>query len=93
MSQSWSQHTFLVWRVCGLTMAVYSWGTVEPDLRVSIPNTVWGTLCYLTTFRDCLSSLFWLEKVRRLKDRGEKFVLSIDLSVFLQSTYASAYHI
>ena len=47
----------------------------------------------VSPFRDCLSSLFWLEKVRRLKDRGEKFVLSIDLSVFLQSTYASAYHI
>src|SRR4029453_3644641 len=51
------------------------------------------TLHYLTTFRDCFSSLFWLGKVRRLKDRGEKFVLSIDLYVFSQSTYASAYHI
>ena len=37
--------------------------------------------------------MFWLGKVRRLKDRGGKFVLAIDLYVILQSTYASAYHI
>jgi hypothetical protein len=27
--------------------------------------------------------LFWLEKVRRLKDRKREFVLSIDLYIFL----------